>query len=435
MKTFFTRALFASLLLFFCVAGSQPVLAIGLFPAGVKINNITNGMTVKRTVFLSRENASKDQYYQAKVSGEGAKYLEFPEEFVKFPQGANSVAFDFFVKPISAPNGTYHIILDFEGITVDDEGNPSKNSVSVMPGVALVLSFEITDQEVKNFSVSNVYAENSEVGQPVAFYFNVTNNGNVDAKPERIVVKIASETDPTSIQETDIALKDLDSVGPSQTSKLSFLYRESLKEGTYRADVEIYADGRLMREEKNILVRIFPPGTMHQEAEFSSFELNGVDFALGEYVKLVGKIKNTGNIPIEPSFYIEIKKDGKIIDILREDPKILLRNQETDYELSYQINETGDYEAQAHFEYGISKTEKKKVEFFVKEEAAASHYVGYIIIILIILLLLILIIKKMIGKDDDEYDEEDDDDYDDQDDETDAAPQDKMMGDGPNLVG
>ncbi|OGH65015.1 MAG: hypothetical protein A2821_00880 [Candidatus Magasanikbacteria bacterium RIFCSPHIGHO2_01_FULL_41_23] len=360
--------------------------AIGISPGTLEAENLANGVDISRTLILTNTASEEDVFFSIKARGEAASYISLPKSPIVIPAGQNRANIDIHIKPMNAQNGKHTAELEFMS-----QPNPNKvinssgNSVSITSGVIAHVVFTVTDQQIKTMFISNVSADDTEIDKPVIFGFSLLNTGNVDVKPERIDAVFVDITDPANIISETISGSSLEYVLPGELSRINAGLTKNLPLGEYSASFSFYLDDKVISTLKtDRIIKVWPTGTLAQAGSFDSFKINGNTFESGDLVKLTGLFTNTGGVVLDPIWYVEITKDGKIIDLMRAEKKTVGKGQNVEYTLTFRPDSKGEYTFDAYFEYGIKKTAHKLETIIV---SSAVGFVSYIFIIVFIIIL------------------------------------------------
>lgn len=369
------------------------VRAVGVSPSLTVVENMANGIDVERIVTISRSDTNSSGFFTVGVSGEGAKYIYLPKNTVSILEGQRNITFPFHIRPVGATNGEHTANLIFTG-GVDPKSGGGANAVSIISGVIAKVSFVVTDQEVKDIVVTNLAIDDSEIGQPLTLIFSVKNTGNVDIAPDRIDVTLADVTDSENVIRETISGSALTPVEPGRTENVSARLNQKVPLGEYLATAVFYLGGKEVYKRESLRVFIWPAGTLNQSADFSAFTLNGNTFEVGDLIKINATIANNGQIGIEPTWYVDVKRNGKTVDVLRQDKKTIGKGSAAEYFLTFRPEKRGAYTFDAYFEYGIKKTESKKAEALVGGMGNSAVWFGVGGVILIILIVIVVYVSK-----------------------------------------
>jgi len=132
------------------------------------------------------------------LSGEGARYLELPNKEFIIPAGQRVADYIFYIAPQGAPNGEYRANLNIISKTSSDVNFAGAGS-NIKLGVVAKVRFTVIDKEIKRFQILSLSVSPTEVGQPFFVQMYIDNTGNVDARPDKIDVKLVDLSDSTSV--------------------------------------------------------------------------------------------------------------------------------------------------------------------------------------------------------------------------------------------
>ncbi len=395
MKSISFKLLIFFFLSFFSV---QNVLAIGVSPSIVELDGLANNIVLDKTLYMSRANPSKEEYYKITIEGDGAPYVSVDKTTIALPKGEKQVPFTVHIKPVAAPNGTYRAFLVITGTVPDHKIESGQNNVAFLTGVTAQIQFVITDKQIKKFDIVEVYDEETEVDQPFVFYFLLKNSGNVSARPDKIDLVFTDVSDPTHFILDSIDGPTLNMVAPLATEKVVAKSSAKVPEGKYNLEIKFISDQSVIFT-KNFMVKILPKGSLAQKLEFISLQLNKQKYAVSEPVRFTGNVKNTGEVAIEPVFVVEISKDEQVLDLKRGDKSLVLKGEGQAFPLTYTPEEKGDYVAKAYFEYGARKSDVLEQSFTVGSDFTWK-YIIMISILLILLIIFIILMSRRKKKDD-----------------------------------
>lgn len=342
--------------------------AVGVSPGVLIAENLANGMRLERTVQVSRTDIEQEAVFAVSAGGLSGTYITLPEKTFVIPKGARTYDYTFYISPVAAPNGEHEAVIRFsqQPSASTAEGTAA---ISVQTGVQMSVRFTVTDREVKAFSVQDAYIDLTEVGQPINLAYKVKNEGNVNARPDRIVLDITDRTDETFQVQLEVEELKIPLAPPVAITESSVPIRHTIPAGSYATHVRFYSEGKEIHTQP-LELSIYPPGTLAQEANFSQFTVEQEDVVIGQEVRFNALIANSGETPIEAQLYIDIFREGEKIDFLRADQKYIPKNRNAHYSATFLPEELGEYKAVAFFEYGISQTEKKEIPFHVVKPQA-----------------------------------------------------------------
>lgn len=352
-----------------------PVLAhaVGASPGQFYLEDLANGITVQKEITVTRTDPTEDAFFTVELSGDDARYAELPTKNFVIPAGKKSTPYTFYIKPNGAQNGEHQFKILFKEQSAPTGKNDGAR-VTVQSGIMVVVTFNITDRQVKNMQLQMVSVPDTEAGLPLVVSFIAENGGNVDIRPTKIVGTFKDVSDHTNVVEQVIPEDQIDVIPPFERKNLTAKFPNSLPLGDYVATVKFYLDENVVYETANMYFTVHPQGTLAQEAVFKSLDVSQTTVKPNELVKISAVIQNTGSVGIEPSFFVELKKDGQLFDLLRADKKLIYKGQEGSYFVTFRPDQVGEYTGDVYFEYGNKQTDHKQVTIQVinKQPGASS---------------------------------------------------------------
>lgn len=365
-----------SALLFIFALFPQLVSAVGVSPSMVVVENVANGISLTRSVNITRTDVASLGYFTVQAMGDGARYIELTKKEFYIPAGKKSGEYFFNIKPVGAQNGDHEAKLLFTQQAPPSVNKAGGSTVAVRSGVLATVQFTITDREVKKIVINSVTVSDTELGLPLMVTYWGENEGNVDLRPTKIVAKINDRTDPTHVIESVVQSSDIELIAPFERKMISVSFNEPLSLGEYKINIDFYVDNEVIYSVEGLDFQVLPQGTLKQTAEFKSFISSASRVRPNELVKFDALVKNSGEIGLQPTLYVEIKQGDKLVDLLKSDKKILYKNQEAVLFVTFRPQEEGEYTADAYIEYGTKQSEHKVVAFTVSQNATATNGVS-----------------------------------------------------------
>ncbi len=370
--------IFTLSLLVWPVAAAQ---ATGVSPGIIELNDLANGLKIEKSIQVSRGDDTGVAVFQVTAAGEGARYLELPTASITIPHGERSGIFSFFIHPQNAPNGTLEATLTFiKGVTTETQAGVAgtiTTALSVQEGAVAKIKFSITDKQIKQFLIVKAQTEQTEVGQKAILNFIFRNEGNVDAKPDKIVLSISEETDPSRVIIIELKAEDLPFVSPSKEQEFVIPLPQEIPQGKYFMKAEFYRGDDIIFTQDKMRLVVHPAGTLAQKLSTVSFTTNQVVALPGELIKLDAVVKNIGSVITKVIWFTEVKKDGKTLDLLRSDEKLVPMNQEAKFTLTFRPPAKGTHNFDGYASYGISETERHTITVTVGQNNLLSGSVWY----------------------------------------------------------
>lgn len=386
----------------------EQVNALGISPSPIIRNNVINGVRIPGTVTITRGSSIGDELVEVSISGESGKYLELSKEKIIIPDGKSRLDYTFYIAPKTAPNGehTAYILFIKKGLIGGGKTGGGTGAVLEEAMMARIV-FTVTDQEVVEIKIGDVFFSDVEVGLPLLFSFYMRNDGNVDVRPDRLYLEMTDITDEKHSYSKEFTQSDFDLLLPGENITVSLIFLDSVPQGEYNANAKFYLKNEIIREESNIKIEVLPPGSLGQGAEFTVFKTEKNIYNKDELVEFNAEIVNTGQIGIKSVFFLEIYQNDSRQDLVRSSDKFILKGRTGLFRENYRFLNYGDYRVDAYFEYGASRTEKKSLNISIPKPVSVGVgwganniiiVVGIVLFLSLIIIVLILFIKKRRGK-------------------------------------
>ncbi len=341
--------------------------AIGISPALTFLENIPQNAEIKREVFISRGNPAQTEQAKVTIGGPVASYIITPTGgIVIMTQGQHNTPVPLLIKTGTLPAGTYDATIDI--VPVVEELAPGKGTGSrIIAGVQGRIQFSVTTKAVEQYTIRSGGFLGSEEGQSLRVSYQLVNEGNTDARPSAITITLVDEKDPTRQYTGRIEGTSLEFVGAF--SERTVTVATELKPGVgiyrgamtfYRADVPIFTKDQ-------ILVQVFPAGTLAQRGEIQNITTDKQAYAQGESVKVTVTFTNTGESAITGAAVVEIFQDTARVEVLKSEPVTVYSGKTQLFELFFKPERGGRYRAEAAVVFGPQKTQSAQVEFMVQQ--------------------------------------------------------------------
>lgn len=373
--------------------------AVGISPAEVFIENIAAGTAVETKIFVSRGEADKSEQIQVVISGEAAQYIELPQgPILTMDSGIQLLEIPVVINTQSLGSGTYQALFTvtpyIDPTTVIGSGAGS----AILAGAQGKISFTVTNDAVELYSVAAVEMGDTEEGQAAGFSFIVRNEGNVDTRPEKIVITFTDEQDATNTYTETIGPDQINIVPAFSSATLNIQTQANLSAGLYAVVVDFFdKQGALIHNSSSLRLQVFPQGTLAQAGLLQSFTTDKTSYTAGEIVKFEAVFENTGTIGTNAGLVIEIFKDGSRVEVLKPEPTFVPINKSATIEETYRPADGGAYEVNGYVSYAVFKSNEIKTEFSV-EQLNMWMVVGFLVVLSLLLGLIIFFIHKRAQK-------------------------------------
>jgi hypothetical protein len=244
------------------------------------------------------------------VTGDIADWITFEQgTVVDVPQNTDVKLKMIVQLPENVANGVYKGTVTI--MAEPKESSEGAYAMSIVSGVALKTSIEVTGEQIYSFSVSGISAGDTEVGIPIKVSAKIRNDGNVAVKP--LVKVIISDNEGKEMLSDEY--KET-TVLASQSSELSFAVpSETLKEGQYWADVSVYyEDGTLAKDARSTL-DVLEKGAFRIKGELVQV-INKVWAKVGDVVKIDAIFENQGELITNAKFQGEVYLGDSLVSTI-----------------------------------------------------------------------------------------------------------------------
>lgn len=357
--------------------------AISVSPPRVELENVPKEFAVEKKVILA--GITPLSTVRVSKSGEGSEWISLPlgEEFT-FPD-TGEIAFPLTLNiPAKAPNGKYktriHIIADAPKVS------QKANSAAVSSGVFVDVSFTVSGEEVKQYSITHINIPEVEVGSPLPIILKIRNDGNVLAKPAKVDLTIKDKK-KKSVLFSDSSSK-ISAVEPFSSGESVATFMVDFPAELYFADVNVHKDSGIMHEE-DIPFEILEKGSMESSGELLFLT---VQDNVTEIAKIEASFKNTGSIGFYAMLEGEVYRDGSLVDTFTSEQVFFDKGETNDFKFFYTISKEGHHTVKASAAFIGKKSNTKEVSFFVSpEENKALDTTGILIAVIAILAIYIVL--------------------------------------------
>lgn len=343
------------------------VSAIGISPALTFLENIPQNAEIERVIFISRGNPAQTERAKVTINGPVASYVVVPTGgIVTMPQGLNNTPVPLVIKTGTLPAGTYDATIDI--VPVVEELAPGQGTGSrILAGVQGRLRFSVTTKALEKYTIRSGEFTAVEQGQSIGLSYQLVNEGNTDARPSAVAITLVDEKDPTRQYTGRVEGTSLDFVGAFSERTVTVPTELKPGVGVYRGTMTFYRADAPIFTKNNILVQVFPAGTLAQRGEITSINTDKEEYAQGESVKVVVTFANTGESAITGAAVVEIFQDTARLEVLKSEPTLIYSGKTNAFDLFYKPERGGRYHAEAAVVYGPHKTQSARAEFMVKQ--------------------------------------------------------------------
>ncbi len=396
-KRLYTNLFFIAILGCFMIP--QQVLALGISPNPTIQEGAANGVRIEKTVTIMRADSTSAARVKITGVGEAAKYLELPQTEFIIPAGESQSKYTFFIAPVGAPNGDHTAKIIFEKRTITNESSGG-SAATMNEAIGATVRFSVTDDEIKKLEVKDIQFDEVEVGLPFVANYYLQNMGNVDARLDKIDIRLEDMTDPEHVYEVSFDAATLPLITPGASERRVATLKDRIPQGEYMAVITLYFDNKELQTFSQKIV-MNPPGTLGQEANVISIDVDTRTPLIGQPIEIIGILENTGDIGFFGTFYAEVhNEEGVKVESYTSKEKFLLRSQKSEYRFSHTFSEPGAHSIKAYFEYGVQKTDSTAIDITVTapQSEKSSMTLVYIGVGIVFILLLILFVIRFMVK-------------------------------------
>jgi hypothetical protein len=222
---------------------------------------------------------------------------------------------------------------------------------------------DITDSIIKQAKVSDIYVGNIKEGELINVGVDFTNEGNVEVKP-KVILKILDKYDNV-LQTLD---EEYINIMPSKKESFELSFENKLNADQYWANVKVYIDDNLLREEK-LSFDILKEGERIKEGVLTTI-LNKEKVHINSELKIDAYFRNDGDEGVLAKFYADVYRNDRFVTSLESDEKLVNAKSENSFTVSFEPNQLGLYTIKGYIEYAGKRTDKMEsvVESVPKSE-------------------------------------------------------------------
>ena len=371
--------------------------AVGISPPVIEAQNILKGAEQVKTILLFRDGGTiGDVHLKIAPRGTYAHYISADTEVI-IPDGKDYTEFNFTINPKDAALGSYEARLNIMEVSGASEALSGDNEVAIIKGATAIVRFQVTGEQILDYKVNNLNIYDSEIGMPLSVEYTVNNSGNVEWRPDKIILNINDAEFGDTYLTLDVPNEYIPFAPAGGIKTVKFSTDHDLKIGAYRADAIFFYENEKVAELKSQKFNIFPLGTMQQTGEITNFYTNKQGYDLGEKIKLSAIFKNEGGTTIKGVLVTELSRDGSIEDIKRSNEFAVDKNKEIEVNEFFDIFKAGEYQIKGYIEYGGRKTGSKSTAFkVVGSTISIKKSAGILSGVIGVIFLITLLYKKIL---------------------------------------
>jgi len=242
-KHTFSRIFLSIVLLLLVVQPAQAGFAIA--PGKIYREHLKPGAEIEQEIVVSRSEADEDLVIRIEPElEEMADWFSFePGMEVDMPAGEKNLKLKAIIKvPKDTPYQTYEGLVRIKG----GPKEVSKSGVSVVQGARMDLQLTVTEKDVNDLIVRDIKFLLLEGQNPLHMILKIENQGNVAVAPRVEVDILDIKQKPIETVTAD----KLDKVQPNTEATLEPKFDTSVGTGEYFANVRVYLEDILLREDR-----------------------------------------------------------------------------------------------------------------------------------------------------------------------------------------
>jgi hypothetical protein len=362
---------------------SSAVFAIGASPASFDFPQLLRGGYAEQVVVISNPSDS-DIAIRMGGEGETGEWISAePSEFILAPRssGASVIKVE---PPMDIANGDYRGNILVIGSPLDT----GDGQISIMGGVSLVITAEITDTEIKDYEIRKVQAQPTEECRPIEVVVRVANIGNVRVNGDfTLVLKKDDKIFHTKDYSTEEMLPTHE-----YTYLIDLPYEleqyDCIPVGQYVVEFVANLDGKEIFSQ-DLPLTISERGSLRIEGILTNIRIpENVD--IGQLVQVRSDFENNGELTYRAQLAGDIYSGGILSDTVKGDAVEVLKGENKEISFNYRINVPGDYEISVYAVDSISGAKTDEQQFPINVAIPALYLIGGLLLIVIILVVLYL---------------------------------------------
>ena len=337
--------------------GAVPVFALSMSPPVLEIPSVLRGTSQHTSVHIGRMGGETgDLYISVSARGEGSSSLVFDPSFI-IPADSNGIDFPFTIDASHAADGSYRTEMLFMLKAATAPGVSPGVSVSVVTGVTVVVRFSVSGDQVISYQLNSLTTRDAESDSHPFITFDIANTGNVDWKPQKVVLTFADQADATHNISFPLSGDVFKIIPPNQQTQQLIEVPQLLPEGQYIISADIFDKDVVIGTLVSSSFSVLSPGSLSQSGQLLSVSVPKNVFSLGEKIPLNAEFKNTGDVPITVVLMTEIYEGDKYIDLIRGDDTVLSVGEDVHLTQVFDVKNKGKYTLISYAKYSNKKTQ------------------------------------------------------------------------------
>jgi len=343
-------------------------MGIGISPASVTISDAFRGGRYEQGITVYN---TGDEPGTFTLTGEGecSDWISFykeedphtPVKELMIPAKDSVKVITTFDIPADAENRAYTGTIYAQSVPKEVTGEGAVMSAVVRIPQNVVI--QVTGTQILNGAVERITVADTEVEYPLKIAVVFRNEGNVIARP-KIAVSITK--DSTLV---DSVVHDETGIKPGKTDTITVLW-DTTEPGNYTASVVVSLGDQVLARQ-DVPFSILPTGALTRKGVLKSLFIEG-EPQVNYVLKVLAAFENTGTIDARAKFNGEIYHNGKLVDVVEGDEKLVGVGEESQLHAYYKIAMAGAYTIQGVVIYEGKETDAKEISFTVPEPESGS---------------------------------------------------------------
>lgn len=372
-------------LIFIVIFSSTAHSSIGASPASLKFSNMLRGGYAERTIVVSNPT---DHNIVANAGGEGeiAEWISIEPSSTVIEPGSNSKIVVKVNPPEDTPNGIYRGYV----LVIGKPYAAEEGQMSVVGGVSLTVTVEITDEEAKQYEVRRFNVPATEECRPIETHITVVNTGNVRVSGDFVLnLKSGEKTLKEKNYTTEPML-------PTREYKFVVEMPYELEQykcvpvGTYDIDFTAFLDGDKVYHKTAPLI-ISERGSLSILGELTNVKIPE-SLRVGQLTKIEADFENRGDLTYRAQLVGEIYSGESLSQVVKGDVVDVIQGEKKTLSVLYRPLFPGKYTLRLYALDTISGAKTSELEYPFSVTIPVHIAAGIVLVLLII----ILIVKRMI---------------------------------------
>jgi hypothetical protein len=254
-------------LVFLSLAGllffAGPVLAdLGISPQDWKEPNGLPGQQIEKTFVLSRNDVESDLSFTSKISGDLESWIKIENGNVfTIPKDQQQYPVKVIINiPQNAEKKEYK-----SEIRLRPAPGAAGGQVSVIVEALIRIDLTVTDKQFLSYVVQQIKIPQQEEGKNVNIILDITNKGNILAKPTKVTVDFFDKYYATKLSsQTFTDFSGVQGIAPFSNGEITLQVPTQLTPEQYWADISVYHDDQVLKSD-HLTFEIVKAGTLKKE--------------------------------------------------------------------------------------------------------------------------------------------------------------------------